>query len=142
MSILAEETAHLFLPPFSVEVNPFEFAPLREFKTTALRKAKLYTVLALLSAIGLNSVMVNEYTCRGNSSFFASLFSRGQPFQVGSSKRLTLLHSERPKLYTISAFLSAIGLTVDFISTSYLTQTGTQKFMEVNIRLFSRKRLY
>ena len=26
---------------------------------------------------------------------------------------LTLLHSERPKLYTISAFLSAIGLMID-----------------------------
>ena len=26
-------------------------------------------------------------------------------------KNLTLLHSERPKLYTILAFLSAIGLT-------------------------------
>ena len=27
------------------------------------------------------------------------------------SHKLTLLHSERPKLYTILAFLSAIGLT-------------------------------
>ena len=29
----------------------------------------------------------------------------------GIEYRLTLLHSERPKLYTILAFLSAIGLT-------------------------------
>ena len=27
---------------------------------------------------------------------------------------LTLLHSERPKLYTILAFLSAIGLKADY----------------------------
>ena len=35
---------------------------------------------------------------------------------------LTLLHSERPKLYTILAFLSAIGLKgkIDQVSTSYL----------------------
>ena len=30
---------------------------------------------------------------------------------------LTLLHSERPKLYTILAFLSAIGLTLTLIAT-------------------------
>ena len=30
---------------------------------------------------------------------------------VQDSSELTLLHSERPKLYTILAFLSAVGLT-------------------------------
>ena len=37
---------------------------------------------------------------------FASLFNKGQ--------LLTLLHSERPKLYTILAFLSAKGLKEEF----------------------------
>ena len=31
--------------------------------------------------------------------------------EIGST--LTLLHTERPKLYTILAFLSAIGLTIN-----------------------------
>ena len=34
----------------------------------------------------------------------------GSPFR--SILSLTLLHSERPKLYTILAFMSAVGLTV------------------------------
>ena len=47
---------------------------------------------------------MNSYTFRGNRSaifIFVSLFNKGH--------LLTLLHSERPKLYTILAFLSAIG---------------------------------
>ena len=58
----------------------------------------------------------------GHSHFqFLPAFSKwGQLFMqriFSSSNKffsLTLLHSERPKLYTILAFLSAIGLRVDF----------------------------
>ena len=46
---------------------------------------------------------------------------RTKPFDIWSSFTrknwlllLTLLHSERPKLYAILAFLSAVGLRVDF----------------------------
>ena len=33
---------------------------------------------------------------------------------------LTLLHSERPKLYTILAFLSAMGLNIIFVEFGYV----------------------
>ena len=47
---------------------------------------------------------------------------------------LTLLHSERPKLYAILAFLNAIG------SKSYLIQRNKQTFIQSDIKLFSEKR--
>ena len=63
--------------------------------------------------------------------FFPTIFSKGNNFHDFLSNKalckmvaalnllkeqifpLTLLHSERPKLYTILAFLSAIGLKID-----------------------------
>ena len=43
------------------------------------------------------------------------------PLEANTSvNRLTLLHSERPKLYTILAFLSATGLT--FLSIFFFEQ--------------------
>ena len=58
--------------------------------------------------------MVNEYTCKGSKSAiikinFASLHN--------GSQLLTLLHSERPKLYTILVFLSATGFKENKIHT-------------------------
>ena len=53
---------------------------------------------------------VNGYIFKGSS---CAIFS----FQHSSEKGhlLTLLHSERPKLYSILAFLSAIGLKEIFL---------------------------
>ena len=48
-------------------------------------------------------------------------------------KQLTLLHSERPKLYAILAFLSAIGLSRNFINTKnmMLCETYCFKYSDV-----------
>ena len=46
--------------------------------------------------------------------FKVSNFCSGLKWNVHSIFSLTLLHSERPKLYAILAFLSAIGLTKSF----------------------------
>ena len=46
-------------------------------------------------------------------------------FLLKWSQQLTLLHSERPKLYTILAFLSAIGLNKDSIMKGFL-HPGTE----------------
>ena len=65
------------------------------------------------------------------------LFSRKKKKNKVSSAAvfgaLMLLHSERPKLYTILAFLSAIGLVVKFqyypfISTTMAISIGTEVF--------------
>ena len=46
---------------------------------------------------------------------------------------LTLLHSERPKLYAILTFLSAIGLT---------TKKQTTKFSSANVQKNVKSKLY
>ena len=65
--------------------------------------------------LGNFHIKVNGYLFRESNfvSFVASL-SGSTPhfFAVLGANSLTLLHSERPKLYTILAFLSAIGLRV------------------------------
>ena len=56
----------------------------------------------------------------GANSFLEELFPLSRKtnengrvaFSESASIHLTLLHSERPKLYTILAFLSAIGLEI------------------------------
>ena len=49
--------------------------------------------------------------------------------------RLTLLHSERPKLYTILAFLSAIGLKIKVTVHTSAMQIGYNKNMFVTFLL-------
>ena len=53
---------------------------------------------------------------------------------------LTLMYSERPKLYTILAFLSAIGLRVHSSSKKFCSQRCKEEFIQVNITIFSEKR--
>ena len=71
-------------------------------------------------------VKMNQWTSRVNNFgifIFASFLYSGQLLMERLCSSLTLLHSERPKLYTILAFLSAIGLREDLIlsgSSSYM----------------------
>ena len=51
---------------------------------------------------------------------------------------ITLLHSERPKLYTILAFPSAVGLRIRFSLTKYLGRTMADNFLKSS---FSVERL-
>ena len=58
-------------------------------------------------------VEVNGYTFRGSNStsfIFSSLLKEITFKRKSDFTPLTLLHSDRPKLYTILAFLSAVGL--------------------------------
>ena len=63
--------------------------------------------LVFLSAIGLNYTEWSIYNKMKKTLFWEGCFP--------SFPILTLLHSERPKLYTILAFLSAEGLRLEFL---------------------------
>ena len=90
-----------------------------------LQKRQIYNLASLTEELTLRGKnLLLEKICSSRSKFFP----------------LTLLHSERPKLYTILAFWSAVGLKVDLVSKSYLIKRNTQKFMQTKISLFSEKR--
>ena len=54
--------------------------------------------------------MINAFKVQGHTVMVWVPFYKGNNFH-GAAEILTLLHSERPKLYTILAFLSATGLS-------------------------------
>ena len=75
-------------------------------KSTFSEKATLPFLFLLPFSMGVN---LQERVCSSRSKFF----SLREDSQGSNLFPLTLLHSERPKLYRVLAILSAIGLRVD-----------------------------
>ena len=65
-------------------------------------------ILSGEAALPFSFVFCVPPECRGGMKV-------GGEWGWGGVNSLTLLHSERPKLYTILAFLSAIGLRKEFV---------------------------
>ena len=72
------------------------------------RNIKIIPKLSLLPLLICCSDKTGVFPKNLNPSYKMDLFCKKNPFYS-----LTLLHSERPKLYAILAFLSAIGLNTE-----------------------------
>ena len=92
-------------------------------------------IIPLISSIKVMGILSEEATLLFLSPFEVGSTLKGQKFLP-----LTLVHSERPKLHAILAFLSAIGLRVDPTSKWYLIQRSKLEFMLVYIKSFSENR--
>ena len=81
---------------------------LKQLQNAKEKNVKHFPVLSC-NIMVKEGIMKYHYTCINRKFNFicAAVIHR-----ITEVQHLTLLHSERPKLHTILAFLSAIGLTV------------------------------
>ena len=94
---------------------------------------KLFGVLAILSAIGLTLIVPEIKTFEFANSIDLNEVAHSESPHLDLHQflySLTLLHSERPKLYLILAFLSAIRLNSHYATawTKLLLKFGRQRF--------------
>ena len=87
-------------------------------------KNTFYVCMPLTSTSVSSFMLVCYYT---HIQFFCPALKRRccHIFQRNLLSQLTLLHSERPKLYTILAFLSAIGFKICCSASLVLSHSGS-----------------